>query len=187
MFNYYVSPCITKLGAEALRDRAYDLLDQRLHGGRRNARVRAAWPARGSVARAKSGDSFAGDCDARNVSCRGVLVLIGYTQLGNLRAISDREEVPEVQKHVVRVGGGDFLDQQLDATRKRWLLRVCLICSNTYIGYDCRNQSALDRLSRLGLMSDSRWRPLIGWNASIRQAVERMEHEQREQVCLATT
>jgi hypothetical protein len=52
---------------------------------------------------------------------------------------------------------------------------------------DCRNQSELNRLSRLGLVGDSPWRPLIGWEASIRSAVQRMEHEQREQVCLATT
>ena len=34
----------------------------------------------------------------------GLELLIGYTRLGNLLALLDREEVPEVQKHLVWVG-----------------------------------------------------------------------------------
>jgi hypothetical protein len=36
----------------------------------------------------------------------GLELLIGYTRLGNLLALLDREEVPEVQKHLVWVGRG---------------------------------------------------------------------------------
>jgi hypothetical protein len=35
----------------------------------------------------------------------GLELLIGYTRLGNLLALLDREEVPEVQKHLVWTGG----------------------------------------------------------------------------------
>jgi hypothetical protein len=34
----------------------------------------------------------------------GLELLIGYTRLGNLLALLDREEVPEIQKHLVWVG-----------------------------------------------------------------------------------
>jgi len=34
----------------------------------------------------------------------GLEILIGYTRLGNLLALLDREEVPEIQKHLVWVG-----------------------------------------------------------------------------------
>jgi hypothetical protein len=30
--------------------------------------------------------------------------MIGYTRLGNLLALLDREEIPEIQKHLVWVG-----------------------------------------------------------------------------------
>jgi hypothetical protein len=36
----------------------------------------------------------------------GLELLIGYTRLGNLLALLDREEVPEIQKHLVWVGKG---------------------------------------------------------------------------------
>jgi hypothetical protein len=36
----------------------------------------------------------------------GLELLIGYTRLGNLLALLDREEVPETQKHLVWVGRG---------------------------------------------------------------------------------
>jgi hypothetical protein len=36
----------------------------------------------------------------------GLELLIGYTRLGNLLALLDRQEVPEIQKHLVWVGGG---------------------------------------------------------------------------------
>ena len=36
----------------------------------------------------------------------GLELLIGYTRLGNLLALLDREEVPEIQKHLVWVGRG---------------------------------------------------------------------------------
>jgi hypothetical protein len=36
----------------------------------------------------------------------GLELLIGYTRLGNLLGLLDREEVPEVQKHLVWVGRG---------------------------------------------------------------------------------
>jgi hypothetical protein len=47
---------------------------------------------------------------SRAVSCdllgcgAGLELLIGYTRLGNLLALLDREEVPEIQKHLVWVG-----------------------------------------------------------------------------------
>lgn len=34
----------------------------------------------------------------------GLELLIGYTRLGNLLALLDREEVPEIQRHLVWVG-----------------------------------------------------------------------------------
>jgi hypothetical protein len=34
------------------------------------------------------------------------MALVGYTRLGNLLALLDREEVPEIQKHLVWVGRG---------------------------------------------------------------------------------
>jgi hypothetical protein len=34
----------------------------------------------------------------------GLELLIGYTRLGNLLALLDREEIPEIQKHLVWVG-----------------------------------------------------------------------------------
>jgi hypothetical protein len=36
----------------------------------------------------------------------GLELLIGHTRLGNLLALLDREEVPEIQKHLVWVGKG---------------------------------------------------------------------------------
>jgi hypothetical protein len=36
----------------------------------------------------------------------GLELLIGYTRLGNLLALLDREEVPEIHKHVLWVGRG---------------------------------------------------------------------------------
>lgn len=38
----------------------------------------------------------------------GLELLIGYTRLGNLLAMLDREEVPEVQKHLIWVGRAEF-------------------------------------------------------------------------------
>jgi hypothetical protein len=37
----------------------------------------------------------------------GLELLIGYTRLGNLLALLDREEVLEIQKHLVWVGRGN--------------------------------------------------------------------------------
>jgi hypothetical protein len=34
----------------------------------------------------------------------GLELLIGYTGLGNLLVLLDREEVPEIQKHLIWVG-----------------------------------------------------------------------------------
>jgi hypothetical protein len=36
----------------------------------------------------------------------GLELLIGYTRVGNLLALLDREEVPEIHKHLVWVGRG---------------------------------------------------------------------------------
>ena len=35
----------------------------------------------------------------------GYLLLVGFTRLGNLWGLLDQEEIPEVQKHLVWVGG----------------------------------------------------------------------------------
>ena len=45
-------------------------------------------------------------CDLLGGGGAGLELLIGYTRLGNLLALLDREEVPEVQKHLVWVGRG---------------------------------------------------------------------------------
>ena len=46
-------------------------------------------------------------CDLLGAGCgAGLELLIGYTRLGNLLALLDREEVPEIQKHLVWVGKG---------------------------------------------------------------------------------
>jgi len=43
----------------------------------------------------------AGDTLGTNVAYE---LLVGYTRLGHLLGVLDREEVPEVKKHLVRVG-----------------------------------------------------------------------------------
>lgn len=45
-------------------------------------------------------------CDLIGVGGAGLELLIGYSRLGNLLALLDREEVPESQKHLVWVGKG---------------------------------------------------------------------------------
>ena len=42
--------------------------------------------------------------------CEGYELLVGYTRLGNLLGLLDREEVPESQKHLVWIGRGTERD-----------------------------------------------------------------------------
>jgi hypothetical protein len=59
--------------------------------------ITGATRCRGSFRRSVSFDLLGGEA--------GLELLIGYTRLGNLLALLDREEVPEIQKHLVWTGG----------------------------------------------------------------------------------
>jgi hypothetical protein len=54
-------------------------------------------------------DFAAGQCRWRSTGWRlGFELLVGCTRLGNLLGLLDREDVPEVQKHLVWVGRADY-------------------------------------------------------------------------------
>jgi len=77
--------------------------------GRSNGIERIPRPRFREASRARTpGSSSPGECTTHERPTRrrmaGLELLIGYTGLGNLLVLLDREEVPEIQKHLIWVG-----------------------------------------------------------------------------------